>query len=927
MAGLPMDCLASKLDSVVKNEVSLFEQAGHHVEEIRRELASMRSFLEDSSNSDATYSKLKQTQIAHVRDLVYDVEDTVYKFIYHQTKWRSSSSSRKFLCFPLFFLERRKIATELGEINSLIKATPERYQRYQLEVNNQGSKGKVASNAESALFLKEEELIGIEASKKIITGWLTGGDSRLTTVSVVGMGGSGKTTLVANVFKSPPVKRCFDCCAWITVPQSFDIEHLLRRLIRELNKSAPMVGGVVSIDELSRMGYRDLVDNLMTYLEGKRYLLVLDDVRDANVWSGIKVSLPDAQNGSRIILTTRMEDIAIMYSSSNENGGVKPLDKKISWELFCRRAFLKNSKQCPPQLHDLAAEIVDKCQGLPLAIVSMGGLFSTKRCSIADWTRVRQNMQWELSNNQMLEPIKTILLLSYYDLPYRLKCCFLYCCMFPEDDKIWCGRLTRLWMAEGFVQVEVDGVTPEEVANGYLTELIHRNMLQSVDSELSVNDRMCKIHDMYREVGLTIAKQDKFFSVYNEESSVTRNQHRLSLHQASNDNVRDMIQLVEGMPRIRSLFVAGNSGCSTPFSLGALDCRRFRLLRVLDLEEAPVEELPHHMDNLFNLRLLNLFGTRVKRLPNSIGKLQNLQTLDIISTKVATLPKEIMKLHKLRHLATGYVKRTMLKEYNVMYGISVLSGSDISSLKNLQSLRLVEASRELINQLGLMTQLVVLGITNVRGKDQMDGLCRSIKNMPCLQQLSIAAGNEDDILQFDELGQSPTLVRLQYLSLYGKLDKFPNWVSSLPSLIDLQMHWSRLPMEEDPLQHLHRLQILSNLVLNNAYQGTELNFPIGFDNVKSMVLKHFPRLESISIAEGAMPDINMLQINSCKNLKTAAQGIQNLYELQELRLEDVSDELVERIRGPDRDSFSHIPLIRCHYYSSSRQQYVWENLL
>ncbi|CAN1342816.1 Disease resistance protein RPM1 [Linum perenne] len=480
MAGLPMDCLASKLDSVVKNEVSLFEQAGHHVEEIRRELASMRSFLEDSSNSDATYSKLKQTQIAHVRDLVYDVEDTVYKFIYHQTKWRSSSSSRKFLCFPLFFLERRKIATELGEINSLIKATPERYQRYQLEVNNQGSKGKVASNAESALFLKEEELIGIEASKKIITGWLTGGDSRLTTVSVVGMGGSGKTTLVANVFKSPPVKRCFDCCAWITVPQSFDIEHLLRRLIRELNKSAPMVGGVVSIDELSRMGYRDLVDNLMTYLEGKRYLLVLDDVRDANVWSGIKVSLPDAQNGSRIILTTRMEDIAII-GGSQLIFHVKPLDKKISWELFCRRAFLKNSKQCPPQLHDLAAEIVDKCQGLPLAIVSMGGLFSTKRCSIADWTRVRQNMQWELSNNQMLEPIKTILLLSYYDLPYRLK-------------------LTRLWMAEGFVQVEVDGVTPEEVANGYLTELIHRNMLQSVDSELSVNDRMCKIHDMYREV-------------------------------------------------------------------------------------------------------------------------------------------------------------------------------------------------------------------------------------------------------------------------------------------------------------------------------------------------------------------------------------------------------------------------------------------
>ncbi|CAN0900465.1 Disease resistance protein RPM1 [Linum grandiflorum] len=938
MAGLPVDCFAHKLDSLFQNEVTLFEQARHQVEDIKHELASMRSFLEDSSNSNATHSKLRQTQIAHVRDLVYDVEDTIDQFIYHRSKWWSSSRHnltgylRTTLCFPLFFWERRQIATKLGEIDSLIKAIPERYRRYQLEDNNNqastANKGECAptSDSESALFLKEEELVGIEASKKTITRWLTGGDSRLTTVSVVGMGGSGKTTLVANVFKSPAVKRCFDCCTWITVPRSFVIEDLLRSLIRELNKSAPVVGGL-TIDELNRMEYRDLVENLMNHLERKKYLIVLDDVWNASVWSRIKVSLPDGQNGNRIILTTRMEDIAL-YSGGSYIFHVKPLEKNKSWELFCRRAF---SRQCPPQLHDLAADIVEKCQGLPLAIVSMGGLFSTKRCSVAEWTRVRDNLQWELSNNQILEPIKSILLLSYYDLPYRLKYCFLYCCMFPQDYKIWCGRLTRLWMAEGFVEVEVDGITPEEVASRYLNELIHRNMLQSVDSQLSVNDRMCKMHDMYREVGLMIAKQDKFFYICDAGRSPAavnceeENHHRLSVHQASNNNAGDIIKVVEGMPRIRSLFVASINGC-TPFSLGALNGTRLRLLRVLDLEDAPVEELPHHMENLFNLRFLNLFGTQVKRLPSSIGKLQNLQTLDILSTKVATLPKEIMKLQKLRHLATGYVKRTASKEYNVMYGICVLSGSDISCLKNLQSLRLVEASKDLIKQLGHMTQLVVLGITNVKGKSQMDDLCRSIKKMPCLQQLSIAAGNEDEILEFDELGQSPPLPCLQYLSLYGKLDKFPNWVSSLPSLIDLQMHWSRLPKEEDPLQHLHRLQSLSNIVLNNAYQGTELNFARGFDNLRTMELKDFAKLESIFMAEGTMPGINMLQISSCMNLKTAAQGIQHLSELVELRLEYVSAELVEQIRGPDRLSFLHIPLVRCHYYSSTRQQYVSENI-
>ncbi|CAN1252389.1 Disease resistance protein RPM1 [Linum perenne] len=449
-----------------------------------------------------------------------------------------------------------------------------------------------------------------------------------------------------------------------------------------------------------------------------------------------------------------MEDIAL-YCSSDEGSHVyhvKPLENDEAWELFCSRAFPnKKLKSCPPpQLLDLAAEIVEKCQGLPLAIVSLGGLLSTKGCSVAEWLTVRGNLRWELSHNQMLQPIRSILLLSYYDLSYRLRCCFLYCCLFPEDSKIWCGRLIRLWIAEGFV--EEGATSPEEVARRYLMELIGRNMLQFVDSELATHDRMCKMHDMYREVGLTIATQDKFFLVCDVGKSAalpSKDDHRLSVHQVR--------------------------------------------------------------------------------------------------------------------------------------------------------------------------------ITNVKGRSQMDELCSSLKNMSLLQRLTIATGNENEILHLEALGRSPPLPRLQYLTLFGKLEKFPRWVCSLPSLIDLQMHWSFLPVDDNPLKHLYRLPSLSSVFLNNACQGTELVFPIGFQNLKTMALKGFGKLESIAIAEGAMPVLKILQVSSCMNLKSVPQGIHHLTELEQLRLEAVPVRLVERIRGADRCYVRHIPLVQCRYYSSTGKC-IQENL-
>ena len=120
-------------------------------------------------------------------------------------------------------------------------------------------------------------------------------------------------------------------------------------------------------------------------------------------------------------------------------------------------------------------------RGLPLAIVAMGGLFSTKAKVVFEWSKVLDSLSSEFETNLRLRSITRILSFSYHDLPYNLKACFLYFGMFSEDCVINCARLTRLWIAEGFVK-EKKGLTLEDVAQDYLNQLIHRSLVQ-VDEE------------------------------------------------------------------------------------------------------------------------------------------------------------------------------------------------------------------------------------------------------------------------------------------------------------------------------------------------------------------------------------------------------------------------------------------------------------
>jgi len=289
-------------------------------------------------------------------------------------------------------------------------------------------------------------------------------------------------------------------------------------------------------------------------------------------------------------------------------------------------------------------------------------------------------------------------------LPSDLRNCFLYCSLFPEDYHFSKDDLVRLWVAEGFVEKKGDS-TPEEVAEGYLTELIHRNMLQLVENDELGRVSTCKMHDILRELALCISKAEMFGTVNDFGAMV---QMGTDVRRISSYGWKKMKKNKSKMkfPYLRTLMASDTIVDYVPSILS-----ESKYLTVLELQNSDFQELPTSIGNLFNLKYIGLRNTRITSLPDSIKNLCNLQTLDVKSTSIKALPPGIVKLTKLRHLLADKFADKNQSEFRYFIGVEAPEG--LSNLEDLQTLETVQASMELPEQLDKLLQLRSLWIDNI----------------------------------------------------------------------------------------------------------------------------------------------------------------------------------------------------------------------
>ncbi|KAL5983520.1 hypothetical protein ACLOJK_017606 [Asimina triloba] len=917
MADAAVSILFEKLSALLIQEASLHCGIRNEVEEIKLELDSMRAFLRDADRRKDSHEGVR-AWVRQVRDAAHSVEDIIDEFLYHIDS-RPRGGFMGFLQNAIFFpkkvLYRRRLASLLQDTKGKIRSISERRIRYGINQIEGGTSNSYDAgeewqrDVETSLSTRDDDIVGMQGEIACIVQWLVEGEPRRVVIAVTGMGGLGKTTLVTKAYDNQQVRKHFDCCACVSVSQIMNVEELLRSIIKQLHEAKKEVAP----GEIATMGAGELRRMVKRYLQSKKYVVLLDDVWSINDWDKLSSVFPDCSCGSRLMVTTRDAGVAsALGEGTNRVCKLQPLNEEEAWELFCRKAFWNES--CPSELRPLARTLVEKCEGLPLAIVALGGLMSTKGRSLHEWRGVYNKLSWELSNNDMLKNMYSILLLSFYHLPFYLKHCFMYCSMFPEDYPIRRKRLMRLWVAEGFVQ-ERGRMTMEDVAEDYLKELIQRSMLQVMTTNECGRVKACRVHDLMREVALSLSNEGNFSMRYDGQEA----RHLAKVRRISVQHNGETVQKnIKGLSHLRSLFVFEKK---IPFSssLCAM-ASSFRLLKVLNLEGVPIESVPDELAALFGLRYLNLRRTKVRVLPKYIERLQNLQTLDVRHTKIERLPRGVVKLKKLRHLFIYKINDERMWKFDYISSIQV--PERICNITGLQSLAFVSAEEgEMVKRIGNLSQLRRLGVLRVRSSDGPE-LCTSIAKMNQLVRLGVEAVSKDEPLKLESLSPHPPPL-LQKLGLNGHLEKVPGWFGSLTNLTHLCLGWSKL-RTDDLLPCLGALPNLVFLQLIKAYEGQQLWFLGGwFPKLKKLYIWDSTRLARIMIEEGAMPSIQEMNLARCEQMKTLPQGLEYLTGLHLLSFDEMPLELVERLRikdGNEEDlrKVRHIPVIRHEFWKEER---------
>ncbi|KAI3459102.1 hypothetical protein Pfo_015765 [Paulownia fortunei] len=411
-----------------------------------------------------------------------------------------------------------------------------------------------------------DDLIAIEAR-------LCGESSKLQFIPIVGMGGIGKTTLARNAYDDKLTVQYFDIRAWVTVSQDYSAQETLSRLLVSIKDYNA---------ERSEQSNDSMAEKVYKSLKGRRYLIVMDDIWSTKAWDDVKMIFPDDGNGSRIMLTTRLSDVAAYPDSSSPLHEMRFLDADQSWNLLRQKVF--THQDCPHELEDIGKEIARSCRGLPLAIVVIAGLLSAVHKTRASWRKIAKNVNSAVATKD--GQFAKILSLSYTHLPHHLRPCFLYMGGFPEDHEIHVSKLIKLWVAEGFLKPN-GSKSFEEGAEEYLEDLVKRSLVLVTKRKSNGKIKSCSVHDLLRDLCVRKAQEEKFLvhvmDRYVHKKSI-KNQRRVSIAHSDLSCLANIYSST-----IRTVICFVRRGSSSIGSLG-----NFRLLRVLDVANAEFSLFSFH---------------------------------------------------------------------------------------------------------------------------------------------------------------------------------------------------------------------------------------------------------------------------------------------------------------------------------------------
>ncbi|TVU23462.1 hypothetical protein EJB05_25831, partial [Eragrostis curvula] len=351
---------------MAEEEVRLLPCVRGEMEKLGWNLDNVKAFIADAERRRIT-DQLVEGWVTMLKGVMYDATDVLELGQLKVEERRESKLNRSMekmpgCCHPFLFCLRNpvfahKIGSRIKELNQRLEDIHKEAAKFNFTANlmsyqeRRTESAEYSNNKRMTSEFTPSAVVGekLEKDTKLLVQELKittdENHNTLKVVSIVGMGGMGKTTLAQNIFKDAAIEEHFKTKIWLSITQQFNEVELLMSAIK-------LAGGDPGVEQDNTL----LVQTLTNTLSASKFLLVLDDMWTIRAWESVlRVPVVNASNkqpGSRVLITSRFDDLAAQMQHSFYQHHVSPLDRDDAWSL------LKNQLPHPPNQDVNVSEVV-----------------------------------------------------------------------------------------------------------------------------------------------------------------------------------------------------------------------------------------------------------------------------------------------------------------------------------------------------------------------------------------------------------------------------------------------------------------------------------------------------------------------------------------------------------------------------------------
>ncbi|XP_073130954.1 putative disease resistance protein At1g50180 [Henckelia pumila] len=881
MAEAVVSVALETLGNLLIQEATFLSGVKDQVKELQTEFGNLQSLLKDADRKQQD-SETIRNWIKEIRRLAYRAEDVLEEYVVKAAAGSGKGERgflnilKRFVCFANEMGTLHNIGSEIETIKSQINKLTGKMDKFGIEAiirRDDHEEESTSDHENKRRFIRKtyphEELqhfVGMEEDIEKLASLLVSDQeiSHHGVIGVWGMGGSGKTSVANKVYKNVDVKNFFDLFAWVCISQKCQIQSVIQDIFRQL---LPEKKKDMNVED------GELVEQIYKVQMEKKCLIVVDDIWKLDDWKCLNKCFPISVgiSHSKVLLTTRNKKVAeIGYPIQ-----LKGITEDEAWELLRMKAFAKiHFKEAwdESEYEKLGRKMIRKCERLPLAVSVIGGILSGKN-SLEEWKLASEDVNSYIGRGEGTGEqgeVEKVLALSYDELPYHLKPCFLSLGFLREDESIFVESIYDLWMAQGLIISKHVGrnETMRDVAKCYFSELQFRSMV------LSHNLSRVSLHDSILELCLSKAKEEEFLKVV-DDHNISGKAYRLVAHVDGEDNYLDVLKAIENsnipLRSVQIIHKQLSDYLILPKEIFHLP--HFKSLRTLIIFRCYLRgKCFRGIENLIHLRMLGLALCQWQNFTlESVDKLSFLQTLGLTGTTITSMQlapvDTFCKMPQLRHLYLPHFPNGVIRTERKLRLVNL---SQLECLYNFQS-KFYE-----LKDLFHLEKLRTLRDCEVNDHENLvqitDYICGSN-----LRSIHISIGDSD----FNGRQESEALRKLLKMPNVSlelgirscKLLKLPrletvDFSNMCPGLVHLSLEFIRTEIVEDIMQALDKFPNLKILRLQIIrFRGKQMICDAGsFPRLEELFFSEVRGKFELRIDEAAMPNLSTMVIVICSGI-------------------------------------------------------------